>query len=48
MYIEDVVYNYQICIVKFLHTGMGRTQWFELVDVGECSSQGGSNEDQAI
>ena len=35
-----------LCIVKFLHVGMGRKWRFDLVDVGEFSSQGGSSEDQ--
>ena len=35
-----------LCIVKFLNVGMGRKWHFDLVDVGEFSSQGGSREDQ--
>ena len=35
-----------LCIVKFLHVGIGRKWHFDLVDVGECSSQGGSSEEQ--
>ena len=35
-----------LCIVKFLNVGMGRNWHFDLVDVGEFSSQGGSREDQ--
>ena len=35
-----------LCIVKFLNIGMGRKWHFDLVDARECSSQGGSREDQ--
>ena len=35
-----------LCIVKFLNVGMGRKWHFDLVDARECSSQGGSREDQ--
>ena len=34
-----------LCTVKFLHVGMGRMWRFDLVNVRECSSQGGSSEE---
>ena len=38
--------NSYLCIVKFLNIGMGRKWHFDLVDVGECFSQGGSREER--
>ena len=35
-----------LCIVKFLQVGMRRKWHFDLVDIGECSSQGGLSEEQ--
>ena len=35
-----------LCIVKFLHVGMGRKWRFDLVNVRECFSQGGLSEEQ--
>ena len=39
---------YQVCIVKLLHIELGRKRRFEFIDVGECSLQVESNEDQAV
>ena len=41
-------FNYQVCIVKLLHIELGRKRRFEFIDVGECSLQVESNEDQAV